>query len=80
MSHARPPVGDRDHVSVWQLLREARRVRSQGRAAIEQRQRARLAEIVVYARANSPYYHKLYQNLPERVEDPTLLPVTSNTN
>lgn len=77
MSHASPPVGDRDHVSVWQLLRDARRVRSQGRAAIEQRQRARLAEIVAYARANSPYYREFYQNLPERVEDPTLLPVTS---
>jgi phenylacetate-CoA ligase len=77
MSHASPPVGDRDHVSVWQLLREARRVRSQGRAAIEQRQRARLAEMVAYARAHSPYYHKLYQHLPERVEDSTRLPVTS---
>ncbi|GHP00998.1 coenzyme F390 synthetase [Reticulibacter mediterranei] len=42
-----------------------------------QRQRTRLAEIVAYARANSPYYRKLYQDLPERIEDPALLPVTS---
>ena len=42
-----------------------------------QRQRTRLAELVSYARANSPYYRKLYQKLPERVEDSTLLPVTS---
>ncbi|GHO71907.1 hypothetical protein KSC_107990 [Ktedonobacter sp. SOSP1-52] len=42
-----------------------------------QRQRTRLAEIVAYARAKSPYYQKLYQHLPERIEDPALLPVTS---
>lgn len=48
----------------------------QGPSAIAQRQRARLAEIVAFARVNSPYYRQLYQNLPERVEDPTLLPVT----
>ncbi|KAB2942313.1 MAG: phenylacetate--CoA ligase family protein [Hyphomicrobium sp.] len=39
-------------------------------------QRARLAEMVAHARACSPYYRELYQGLPERVEDPTLLPVT----
>lgn len=41
------------------------------------RQRARLAEMVAFARAHSPYYRDLYRDLPERVEDPTLLPVTS---
>lgn len=45
-------------------------------AAIARRQRRRLAELVAYARANSPYYRELYKDLPERVEDPTLLPVT----
>lgn len=43
---------------------------------VAQRQRARLADIVAYARANSRYYRELYRDLPDRVEDPTLLPVT----
>jgi hypothetical protein len=33
--------------------------------------------MVSFARSNSPYYCELYRDLPERVEDPTLLPVTS---
>ncbi len=40
------------------------------------RQRARLAEMVAYARAASPYFCDLYRALPRRVEDVTLLPVT----
>ena len=60
---------------LWLLL-DTRRARKQGPTAIAQRQRARLAEIVSYARANSPYYRELYRGLPERVEDPTLLPIT----
>lgn len=60
---------------LW-LLRDMRSARKQGPAAIERRQRERLAEMVAYARAHSPYYRELYQYLPERVEDPTLLPVT----
>jgi phenylacetate-coenzyme A ligase PaaK-like adenylate-forming protein len=43
---------------------------------VAEQQRARLAEMVAYARANSPYYRELYQGLPQRVEDATLLPVT----
>ena len=62
--------------SVPWLLRDTHSARKQGPAAIEQRQRARLAELVAFARANSPSYRELYQNLPERVEDATLLPVT----
>lgn len=60
---------------LWLLL-DTRRARKQGAAAILQRQRARLAEMVAYARAHSPYYRELYRTLPERVEDPRLLPVT----
>ena len=60
---------------LW-FARQARSIRRQTSEAIEQRQRARLAEMVGHARANSPYYRELYQNLPERVEDATLLPVT----
>lgn len=61
---------------LW-LLRDIRRTRKQGPAAIKQRQRARLAEMVAFARANSPYYRELYRDLPTRVEDPTLLPITT---
>jgi phenylacetate-CoA ligase len=58
------------------LLWDARRARKHGPAARAQRQRARLAELVAYARAHSPYYRELYKDLPARVEDPALLPVT----
>lgn len=59
------------------LMSDVRTAREQGAAAIMQRQQARLAEMVAFARANSPYYRELYQDLPEHVEDPTLLPVTT---
>lgn len=61
---------------LW-LLFDTWRARRQGLAEIERRQRTRLAEMVAFARANSPYYRELYKDLPERVEDPTLLPVTN---
>jgi len=63
--------------SILWLLYDVRRARKQGQAAIAERQRARLAEMVAYARANSPYYRELYKDLPERIEDTTLLPITS---
>lgn len=63
--------------SVLRLLLDARRARRQGPAAIARRQRARLAEMVAFARTHSPYYRELYRGLPERVEDPALLPVMS---
>jgi phenylacetate-CoA ligase len=59
------------------LLRDTRRARKGGPAAIAKRQRARLTEMVAFARANSPYYRELYRGLSEKVEDPALLPVTS---
>ncbi|MGW2600302.1 phenylacetate--CoA ligase family protein [Streptomyces klenkii] len=58
------------------LGRDIRRARRQGAAAIMRRQRDRLAGMVAYARTASPYYRELYRGLPERVEDPALLPVT----
>ena len=48
-----------------QLLLDVRKARQQGPAAIKQRQRKRFAEMVAYARANSPYYRELYKGLPE---------------
>jgi phenylacetate-CoA ligase len=41
-----------------------------------ERVKERLADIVAFARANSPYYRDLYKNLPTRIADPSLLPVT----
>lgn len=60
-----------------QLLLDVRKTRQQGPAEIKQQQRKRFAEMVAYARANSPYYRELYKDLPEQVENPTLLPVTN---
>ncbi|MEU5851048.1 phenylacetate--CoA ligase family protein [Saccharopolyspora shandongensis] len=57
-------------------LREADRLRRLGSAAMAERGRARLAAQVAYARANSPFYRRLYRGLPDRVTDPALLPVT----
>ena len=59
----------------WLLL-DAWRARREGPTGLERRQRARLAEMVAFARAHSPYYRALYKDLPETVEDPVLLPVT----
>ena len=59
-----PPSGGRE--SLERLREDPRRAQ----------QRARLAEMVAFARAKSPYYRELYQGLPERIEDSTLLPVT----
>lgn len=59
------------------LAWDARAALRGGRAAVDRRQRVRLAEAVAHARAHSPYYRELYRGLPARVEDPTLLPVTS---
>ncbi len=63
--------------SFLSLCLDTRRARKQGPTALAQRQRARLADIVGFARANSPCYRALYQNLPEQVEDTALLPVTN---
>lgn len=62
--------------SALRLLLDARRAYRGGPAAVAQRQRGRLAALVDYARTRSPFYRQLYAGLPERVEDPRLLPVT----
>ena len=63
-------------VSLLRLLRDARRAKRLGPGAIAERQRSRLSEFVMFARASSPFYRELYRDLPERVQDVTLLPVT----
>ncbi|GGG64216.1 hypothetical protein GCM10011374_29730 [Kocuria dechangensis] len=55
---------------------DALRARRQGPEAIRLRQQERLAELVAFAREHSAYYRRLYQDLPERVDDVTSLPVT----
>lgn len=62
--------------ALW-LWRDTGKARRQSPEAMARRRRARLADIVAYARARSPYYRELYRHLPDRVDDPTLLPVTS---
>lgn len=64
-----------EHV-LW-LVYDARRAKRQGAPVMEQRQRARLADMVAFARTRSPLYRHLYRGLPERVEDPGRLPVTT---
>lgn len=66
-------------MSLLRLLLDARRARKGGAAAIANRQRARLADAVAFARTHSPYYRQLYHDLPHRIEDQRLLPVTSKT-
>ena len=63
--------------SFFSLLRDVRAARKQGPEAIARRQCDRLADIVTYARAHSPYYRGHYRDMPEQITDPTLLPVTS---
>ncbi|MFC7624791.1 phenylacetate--CoA ligase family protein [Microlunatus sp. GCM10028923] len=62
--------------SVRAVARDARRALREGPEGIQRRQRERLADAVAYARANAPFYRELYRDLPDRVTDPTLLPVT----
>lgn len=59
------------------VLGDPRRARRRGPAATARRQQTRLADLVAHARAHSPYYRDLYADVPDRVEDPTLLPATS---
>lgn len=59
------------------VLFDACRARKRGPDAIAKRQRERLAEMVTFARGHSPYYREIYHDLPERVDDPTLLPPTN---
>ena len=62
--------------NVARLLLDTWKAKRGGTQGIELRQRRRLAEIVSFARANSPYYAELYRHLPETVDNTTSLPVT----
>lgn len=54
----------------WDLRRTARG----GPSALARRQRARLDDLVAFARARSPYYRKRYEGLPDPVPDLACLP------
>lgn len=58
------------------LVLDARKAGRGNAAEIAQRQRTRLNEIVIFARERSPFYRKLYKSLPDKIEDPKILPVT----
>jgi phenylacetate-CoA ligase len=53
------------------------RVDCRGRDLIAARQRSRLAKLVAFARAHSPYYRKLYRALGPGIADIGELPVTT---
>lgn len=57
----------------WDTWRAERR----GPEAIGRLQRNRLAELVEFARSASPYYRRLYRDVPETVTDPRQLPPVS---
>lgn len=62
--------------STLHFWRDARKARRGGPNGIAKRQRDRLADLVAHARARSPYYEERYRDLPARVDDVRLLPVT----
>jgi hypothetical protein len=62
--------------SVLSLLLDVNQATKKGMGTILKRQRARLADIVAFARAHSPYYRALYKDLPSETNDHTMFPVT----
>ena len=59
------------------LLLDVRRATKGGAAAVRQRQRDRLAEIIRFARTHSPYYRDLYKDVPDITEAASVLPPTN---
>ena len=59
------------------LLLDAWKAKRLGKPAIEKGQQSRLADIVNFARQNSPYYKELYKGLPDNIKDVSVLPITS---
>ena len=60
--------------SALKIALDTRRATRSGPAVIAARQQARLAELVAFARTCSPYYRRLYKDLPANVCDPHFLP------
>lgn len=60
-----------------ELVLDARRAKKQGREGIRRRQRARLIDLVAFAREHSAFYRSLYRDVPRALDDTSDLPVTS---
>lgn len=58
--------------TIWDAFRTGHKTQE----AVAELQHLRLAEVVEFARLNSPYYRDLYKGLPKRIDVPTLLPIT----
>lgn len=69
--------GRAGRLSPLTLAWEAWRFRRGDGEAIARRQRTRLEELVRHARTASPYYRRLYHDLPPRAEDLHSLPVVN---
>lgn len=63
--------------STLHFWRDTRKARRAGADAIAERQRDSLADLVALARARSPFYEELCRDLPARIDDVRLLPVTN---
>lgn len=61
--------------ALWEMRRAIRRQPE----IIAARQRAFVQEFVQFARTRSPYYQRLYSQVPARVQDLSQLPTTSKT-
>lgn len=57
--------------------RDAYRAAREGQSGVARRQQQRLHDIVTYARRHSPYYSRLYRDVPERLSKVGQLPVVS---
>ena len=75
-SRRRALTGDRGISAAW-VWWDAFQAHRKGPEEIGRRQKARLTELVAYARTHSVYYRELYRGLPEHIGDITLLPVTN---
>jgi phenylacetate-CoA ligase len=47
---------------------------------IGKKRQEHLTELITFARTNSPYYRELYSELPEEIEELSLLPITNKKN
>jgi phenylacetate-coenzyme A ligase PaaK-like adenylate-forming protein len=58
-------------------LCDAYRTARQGQAGVARRQQQRLQDIVAFARVRSPYYSRLYRDVPERLSEIRQLPTVT---
>ena len=66
-----------DRLTYVGALCDTYRTARQGQAGVARRQQQRLHDIVAYARAHSPYYRRLYRDVPERLSEIGQLPVVT---